>query len=133
MGKRKITVVSAAIERDGCYLITQRNEHAVLPLLWEFPGGKVEPGETDEAALARELKHRLGINVEVWERLSSTEREYDTYTVVLHLYRCDLGHDDPRPLSVRDMRWVSSSEFDRYKFTPADKKSMDALLFSGPA
>ena len=55
MPKRSITVVSAAIIREGRYLITQRNEHAMLPLLWEFPGGRVEDGESDEEALVREL------------------------------------------------------------------------------
>ena len=59
--KRRIEVVSAAIIRDGAYLITQRLERAVLPLMWEFPGGKVEAGETQQAALARELKYRLGV------------------------------------------------------------------------
>jgi len=115
--------------RDGKYLITQRNERAVLPLLWEFPGGRVEEGETDEAALMRELNYRLGVRPAVFQRLSQTEREYDDYVVELHLYRCELGEQEPSAVSVRDMRWVTSAEFDQFQFTPADKKSMDALLF----
>jgi 8-oxo-dGTP diphosphatase len=122
-------VVSAAISRDGCYLITQRNERAVLPLLWEFPGGRVEENETDEAALARELKWRLGVDAEVGELLSTTEKEYPGYVVELHLYRCALGADEPSAVNVRDMRWVTSAQFDEFEFTPADEKSMDALLF----
>lgn len=129
MGKSRIQVVSAAICRNGRYLITQRTERAVLPLLWEFPGGKVEPGERETAALARELRERLGIEAKIGDKLSSTEREYKDYVVELHLYRCELGPIEPQPGVVKDMRWVASNEFERYEFTPADQKSMDALLF----
>jgi 8-oxo-dGTP diphosphatase len=62
---RTIRVVAAVIEREGSYLITQRRPAAVLPLLWEFPGGRVEEGETDTAALKREVLHRLGVDIEV--------------------------------------------------------------------
>ncbi len=129
MSKRRIRVVSASIVRDGRYLITQRLEKAVLPLLWEFPGGKVEQGETDEVALKRELKERLGIDAVVKKQLASTEREYRDYIVEMHLYACDLGPIEPTKGNVRDMKWVSSGEFERYEFTPADQGSMDALLF----
>jgi 8-oxo-dGTP diphosphatase len=129
VNKRRIRVVSAAICRDGRYLITQRTDRAVLPLLWEFPGGRVEDGEEERAALERELAERLGIRATIGDRLSATEREYDDYVVELHLFRCGLGPIEPRPLAVRDMRWVACNEFDKFEFTPADQKSMDALLF----
>ena len=129
MAKKRIRVVSAAIVRDGRYLITQRQEKAVLPLLWEFPGGKVEAGETDEAALRRELRERIGVDSTVAEHLSSTERDYDKYVVELHLYQCDIGAAEPGVGNVRALRWVSSAEFGQVEFTPADQKSMDALLF----
>src|SRR3989440_12268818 len=76
----KIRVVAAMIERDGKYLITQRRPSATLPLLWEFPGGRVEEGETDEAALARELKEEMGIDVEVRDpvmQLQHSDPHYD--------------------------------------------------------
>lgn len=129
MSKPRIRVVSAAIMRDGRYLITQRLEKAVLPLLWEFPGGKVEPGESDEEALRRELKERLGIEAKVGEKLAATEREYKSYTVELSLFRCEIGAAEPQPHNVRALRWVTSREFEKYEFTPADQGSMDALLF----
>jgi 8-oxo-dGTP diphosphatase len=129
VSKRRITVVSAAIVRDGRYLITQRLDKAVLPGLWEFPGGKVEEGESDEVALQRELQHRLGVTAGVGERLAVNEQEYPNYIVELHLYRCDLADAEPQPVNVKDMRWVTSSDFDGYDFTPADEQSMDALLF----
>lgn len=129
MAKQRIRVVSAAIHREGRYLITQRTARAVLPLLWEFPGGKVESGEDDASALEREILERLDVKVEVDEQLSSTEREYHDYVVELHLYRCHLGEVEPRPKAVQDMRWVKTAEFDDYEFTPADERSMNALLF----
>ncbi len=125
----RIRVVSAAIARDGRYLITQRQEKAVLPLLWEFPGGKVEPGESDEVALQRELKERLGVEVGIGEQLSSTEKTYRDYVVELKLYRCDLGRAEPKPVGVRDLRWVRLNDLDQVEFTPADEQSMNALLF----
>lgn len=129
MPKRTIRVVSAAIVQGKHYLITQRNANAVLPLLWEFPGGRVEDGESDESALLRELQYRLGIEAEIADLISSTEREYDAYVVHLQLYRCELGPLPPKPLMVRDLRWVTSEEFEMYSFTPADQAAMDALLF----
>lgn len=129
VSKPRIRVVSAAIERDGRYLITQRAEHAVLPLLWEFPGGRVEDGETDESALERELVGRLGIAASAGERLSVTIREYEDYVVELYLYKCDLGDVEPKTMSVHAMAWVTLEDLDAYEFTPADQKSMDVLLF----
>jgi 8-oxo-dGTP diphosphatase len=129
MPKRTIRVVSAAIVQDHRYLITQRNASAVLPMLWEFPGGRVEDGETDEGALERELRHRLGIEAEICDLISTTEREYDEYVVHLQLYRCELGPIPAKPLRVRDLRWVTCDEFELFKFAPADQTAMDALLF----
>ena len=70
---RTIRVVAAVLERDGRYLITQRRSSAVLPLLWEFPGGRVEEGETDAHALKREVSHRLGAEIEVGKLISFCE------------------------------------------------------------
>jgi 8-oxo-dGTP diphosphatase len=128
MGKRTINVVSAAIERDGSYLITQRLEKAVFPLLWEFPGGKMEEGESKEDALARELKYRLGVDATVAGLISETNRAYPNYDINLYLMTCDIGEQEPQPLSVRDLRWVSSAQMGDYEFVPADEESMDKLL-----
>lgn len=130
MAKNRIHVVSAAIVKDGRYLITQRNENAVLPLLWEFPGGKVEEQETETDALKRELKWRLGIDAEVCEHLATHEQEYANYVVVQHLYRCNLGPSAPSAVNVHNVQWVTSREFDQFEFAPADENSMNALLFS---
>ncbi len=127
MAKRTIRVVAAVIETEGKYLITQRRPTAVLPLLWEFPGGRVEEGETDEAALRREIVERLDAEVEVGELISYVRHSYEAYTVDLHLYQCRLL-SKVRPRGVNAHQWVASSEFERYSFTPADEASMSKLL-----
>jgi len=126
--KRRIRVVAAIIERDGQYLITQRRASAVLPLLWEFPGGRVEEGENDQAALKREVMYRLDVRVEPGDLLSSTAHEYQEYFLDLHLYACRLLDEDVRPRMVNDVRWVKYKNFDEYIFTPADEASINKLL-----
>ena len=88
MQPHTIRVVAAMIEDRGRYLITQRRPTAVLPSLWEFPGGRVEEGETDEQALAREVLYRLGVSVEVGQLVSFVRHPYERYTIELHLYEC---------------------------------------------
>jgi 8-oxo-dGTP diphosphatase len=128
MSQPSIRVVAAVIERGGRYLITQRRAEAVLPLLWEFPGGRVETGETDAAALKREVLHRLGVDVTPGQLISFVNHPYEKYSVDLHLYECELSSGEPAAVNVSDFRWVASSEFDRYEFTPADELSMSKLL-----
>ncbi len=125
---RTIRVVAAVLERNGSYLITQRRPMAVLPLLWEFPGGKVEPGETDAQALKRELLHRLGAQIECGKLISFVSHPYEHYTVDLFLYECHLANDKLEPRNVNAFKWVPSSEFEQYPFTPADEASMNKLL-----
>ena len=125
---RTIRVVAAVLEKDGKYLITQRRSSAVLPLMWEFPGGRVEPGETDQQALKRELLHRLGVNIEVGKLISFVSHPYEHYVVDLFLYECTLLTETLQPLAVNAFKWVASTEFDQYPFTPADEASMNKLL-----
>lgn len=129
MANREIRVVAAVIERHGKYLITQRRDEAVLPRLWEFPGGRVNDAETDEAALKREIRERVGVDVEVGDRVAERHHAYDGYEVTLCLYTCKLEEEaEPQPVRVRDVKWVGSGEFSSYPFPPADQKTMDELL-----
>jgi 8-oxo-dGTP diphosphatase len=124
-----LRVVAAVIEKDGKYLITQRRKTAVLPGLWEFPGGKVEPGETEEEALRRELRERVGVDVEVKGRMAQRLHRYDGYSVELSLYQTEIfAGQEPQTLRVADVRWVASSEFEKYSFPAADQATMDLLL-----
>src|SRR5262245_31118350 len=128
MTPSRFRVVAAVIHRAGRYLITQRRPKAVLPLLWEFPGGKVEDGETDEQALVREVRERIGVEVKVGKELRRVVHPYSSYTVELHVYECALLSDDVRPLRVNDVRWVLPAELDRYEFPGADQHTVDQLL-----
>lgn len=124
----RVRVVCAVIERAGRYLITQRRPTAVLPLMWEFPGGRVEKEEDDTTALEREVQHRLGVDISVNQLMSYITHPYDRYVVDLYLYDCSIIEGTPRPAHVHDFKWVTSAEFERYDFTPADEASMTKLL-----
>jgi 8-oxo-dGTP diphosphatase len=125
MTPRSIRVVAAVIQQDGKYLITQRRENASLPLLWEFPGGRVEPGETDLQALQREFKERLGAEVEVGKPVAFRRHDYEGYTVELVLYEATLRTPDLQAMRVKDYRWVEVDEFSQYPFPPADRGTLD--------
>lgn len=129
--RRTIRVVAAVLEREGKYLITQRRASAVLPLLWEFPGGRVEDGETDAQALKREVMHRLGAEIEVGKLISFVSHPYEHYVVDLFLYECRLVSTKLEPRAVSAFKWVASADFDQYSFTPADEASMNKLLGLG--
>ena len=126
--KPRVRVVAAVIEREGQYLITQRMPHAVMPLLWEFPGGKVEPGETDAVALARELAEGMAIAVRVGDELLGVVKEYEHYVIDFHVYLCRLLSEEIRKIGVNDYRWVTSDEMDQFPFPAADQETVDALL-----
>ena len=131
--RKAIRVVTALIEQQGSYLLTQRKPHAVFPLRWEFPGGKVEPDETDRVALARELKERLGASVEVGELYSETCRDYERLSVELRVYRCTLLDSVLLPLGVHAFRFVPFADLANYPFPPADEASVSKLLSEGLA
>ena len=125
---RTIRVVAAVLEQDGRYLITQRRSAAVLPLMWEFPGGRVEDNELDAQALKREVMHRLGAEIDVGKLISFVSHPYEHYVVDLFLYECRLLSPTLEPRAVSAFKWVTSAEFDQYPFTPADEASMNKLL-----
>jgi len=125
---QSIRVVAAVIANEAHYLITQRRPTAVLPLLWEFPGGRVESNESDADALKREVRHRLSVEIDVGELISFVSHPYEHYVVDLYLYECQVIAGELRAANVQDFRWVTSEEFDRYPFTPADEASMNKLL-----
>ncbi len=121
-------VVAALLERDGKYLITQRRPEARLPLLWEFPGGKVEIGESDQEALARELHEGMAIQVDVGQLVLHVTHGYSGYDLDLLVYQCTLKGPEPRALRVNDIRWVGPDDLTRYQFPGADQQTVDSLL-----
>lgn len=131
MSRREIRVVGAMIEdAAGRYLITQRRPEGSLPLLWEFPGGRVEMDETPEHALARELREDLGIDVKVHERAMHTRHAYPSYDIDFCVFRCELA--DPKQEiqhgRVHDHRWVTLEEMSGYQFPDADARTLAKLL-----
>ena len=126
---QKIRVVTAEIRRDDQYLITQRLAKSTLPLLWEFPGGKVPEGDQPEDVLRSLLREKLGVAAEVGDLVMEVVHEYEHYAVDMQVYRCDVGEDEEiRCLGVADARWVSPSEFSEYEFPGADEETISQLL-----
>jgi 8-oxo-dGTP diphosphatase len=118
-GSNPVDVVAAVIERDGKVLIARRPEGAHLGGLWEFPGGKRQPGETQEEALGRELREELGLEVRVGPAIEAVEWGYPDRRVRLTFFRCE-AEEDPRPLEGQATAWVAPGELGRYEFPPAD-------------
>ncbi|HAN31374.1 MAG TPA: (deoxy)nucleoside triphosphate pyrophosphohydrolase [Myxococcales bacterium] len=124
-----VPVVAAEIlDEQGRYLIAQRNAHAVMPLLWEFPGGRVRQGEREQDALVRCLKATLGITVECVDRKMTVSKPYQAYQVQLAVWSCHIVQGEPQCLYVHDFRWVRTEELSTYSFPPADQQSVDELL-----
>ncbi len=122
-----IRVVAAEIERAGEYLITQRRPEAALPLLWEFPGGRVQEGESDTDALRRTVRDRLDAGAQIGHRVLHVTHTYEAYALDMVVYRCALV-GVPRAARVHAFRWVRPEDFGLYTFPGADQLTVDALL-----
>src|SRR5580704_18350403 len=124
---RSIRVVAAIIRRDGRLLITRRPDDVHLAGLWEFPGGKVEPDESQKAALVREIDEEIGVQIEVLDEFFQVEHHYPTRSVQLHFFDCRILSGEPRPLQVADLRWVVPAELDQFHFPEADLELISLL------
>ena len=122
-------VVAAVIEANEQFLVTRRQPGVHLAGMWEFPGGKIDPDEPHAAALRRELKEELDVEVDVGERVYHTVHAYDDRTVELHFYRCGLK-GAPRPLLGQQMRWVPRGELGLLGFPAADTELIAMLTRS---
>lgn len=122
-----IEVSAGLVFRGGRLLITQRPADAHLGGLWEFPGGKREPGETFEAALVRELREELAIEVAVGELIESIEHEYPEKRVLLKFFRCTWLAHEPQPLGCPAFAWITRAELASYRFPAADARLLEQL------
>ena len=122
-----IDVAAALVFRGGKLLITQRQAEAHLGGLWEFPGGKREPGETFEQCLARELCEELGIEVDVGSLIESLTHHYPEKAVHLKFYRCRWQRHEPQALGCAAFKWVTAGELQDYAFPAADAQLLDRL------
>ena len=118
---RRVLVVAAVIERGGKVLVSLRRPKGERASLWEFPGGKVEPGEGERAALARELREELGVRAQISEEYARVEHIYPDLQVELALYRCALHEkEEPRALQCEEVRWIPKRELPGLPFCEAD-------------
>lgn len=127
-----MTEVVAALIWDGDrFLACQRPANKARGLLWEFVGGKVEPGETREQALIRECREELAITVRVDDIFMEVTHEYPDLTVHLTLFHAAIADGIPQRLEHNDLRWVTIEEMDELTFCPADEVILDALRRQG--
>jgi mutator protein MutT len=123
-----VEVVAALIQDDrGRYLITRRRGGSHLAGMWEFPGGKREPGEALEDALRRELVEELSARFAVGEKVETVRWEYPERTVVIHFYRCRHESGTIEPRESQAMEWVAPERLDQLEFPPADRELIARL------
>lgn len=124
---RVIRVVGAAIVRDGKVLCAQRGEGKALAGAWEFPGGKIEPHETPEQALEREIREELLCQVEIGQKVNTASYTYDFGTVELTVFICHLIAGEPRRTEHKEFRWVEPSAMPALQWAPADHDAVSAI------
>lgn len=120
-------VVAALIWKDGRFLICQRPAHKARGLLWEFAGGKVEPGETLEQALIRECREELAITVSVGDVFMEATHHYPDMIVHLTLFHASIISGTPQQLEHHALRWITAAEIPQYDFCPADRPILQQL------
>ena len=122
-----VQVVAALIWDADRFLACQRPAHKARGLLWEFVGGKVEPGETRQQALIRECKEELDVTVSVGDIFMEVDHVYPDLTVHLTLFHAAIAQGTPRKLEHNDIRWLTINEIDEYAFCPADEEILERL------
>lgn len=123
-----IEVVAALIWEGEKFIICQRPAHKARGLLWEFVGGKVEPGETKEQALIRECKEELAVTLSVGDVFMDVVHEYSDITVHLTLFNATIADGVPQKLEHNDIRWIIPEEIPEYDFCPADEEILVQLM-----
>ena len=125
-----VEVVAALIWDKDKFMICQRPAHKARALLWEFVGGKVEPGETKEQALIRECQEELAITLSVGDAFMDIVHEYPDITVHLTLFNATISKGIPQKLEHNDIQWIAPAEIPQYDFCPADVEILEKIQAS---
>lgn len=123
-----VEVVAALIWDDNKFMICQRPAHKARGLLWEFVGGKVEPGETKEQALIRECQEELAVTLSVGDVFMDVVHEYPDITVHLTLYHAKIAQGVPQKLEHNDIKWITPGQIPEHVFCPADKEILERII-----
>ena len=123
---KKIEVVAAILHRDGAYFATQRG-YGEFEGMWEFPGGKIEPGESREVALRREIQEELDIDIIIENLLCTTEYDYPSFHLTMHCYLCRVEAGEIELREHKSARWLRPEELGRVDWLPADKDVISRL------
>jgi 8-oxo-dGTP diphosphatase len=118
---KQIEVVAAIIHHDGAYFATQRG-YGEFEGMWEFPGGKIEPGESREDALKREIQEELGVDIYIKELLCTTEYDYPTFHLTMHCYLCSVASGEIELREHKSAQWLTAETLDSVEWLPADEK-----------
>ena len=128
---KRIEVVAAVLHNDGEYFATQRG-YGEFEGMWEFPGGKIEPGESREAALKREIQEELGIDISIGELLCTTEYDYSSFHLTMHCYLCSIVSGEIELREHKSAQWLSAKALDTLEWLPADKEVIEKLNTFAP-
>ena len=127
--KKHIEVVAAIIHHDGAFLATQRG-YGEFEGLWEFPGGKIEPRETANCALKREIHEELGIDISIDKFLCTTKYDYPSFHLTMHCYLCGIETGEIELREHKSARWLTVEVLDSVEWLPADKEVIDKLKYN---
>ncbi|MEK4860765.1 (deoxy)nucleoside triphosphate pyrophosphohydrolase [Staphylococcus sp. FSL W8-0774] len=126
--KKVINVVGAIIFSDNKILCAQRSEKMSLPLMWEFPGGKVEKNESEEEALIREIQEEMKCDISINEKLTTTEYEYDFGIVNLTTFKCQLNQDVPTLTEHKEIKWLPINQLNSLTWAPPDIPAVKLII-----
>ena len=129
---KRIEVAAALIFHEGKLYATQRG-YGPWRDWWEFPGGKIEPGETPEEALVREIREELDIGIEVLARVCGVEYDYPEFHLSMQCFRCAVVSGEPRLLEHEAAKWLAKEELDTVNWLPADRRILPEIRRAWPA
>ena len=123
---KTIEVVAAIIHHNGAYFATQRG-YGEFEGMWEFPGGKIEPGESREDALKREIQEELGVDITIGELLCTTEYDYPTFHLTMHCYLCSVASGEIELREHKSAQWLTAETLYSVEWLPADREIIAML------